>query len=609
MTLAESQLIRFIDDINGVTSESIYAREKQLRKELRGLKRATSDKSIAVRIREIYQEINDILYIPEYLLLIIDKNNDYLRAVEGFTVNGRTYHRLLGTSGGIKLSTIVFIADTGSHGQLMREEILRRINNGRDMMKPLVPAKLEAYMGLVCSASTPVSPPNGVIVVPDCMTRFTSDYIQLSDGPDGGEPVMEYVKDGPVELDNSDGYGLISPWLMDIWSAELGESRTASGVCVRNAFCKGMLFPFDYVEFAQNVAHNYMVKDVWGVERNVLDADIILTESMLKLWDCYDSIESYMNNCEANGYTFSVTKVAEAKHQDSRELNYQFIQSYELTDDEIEELVAPTVDDISGVMGGDPAKSILYLKGSDQTENTIARSDDDFIKAMMINGSVLDDPYVRSRIDLLIRYRADRAKLGRVRVRGDFQVASGDPYALCQSMFGLEVTGLLQGGEIYSKYWVDRGVDEVVCFRAPMTTHENIRRMAVRNTDDMKHWYRYMSSVLITNAWDLMTAALNGMDYDGDSVLSTDNPILLRKTKNSPVIQCMQRKATKIIPTEADIVASNMVAFGDDIGTITNRATAMFDILATFDPDSAEAETMRRRIIASQHYQQNSINY
>ena len=83
---------------------------------------------------------------------------------------------------------------------------------------------------------------------------------------------------------------------------------------------------------------------------------------------------------------------------------------------------------------------------------------------------------------------------------------------LCQSMFGLEKTGLLKEGEIYNKYWADSGADSLVCFRAPMTTHSNIRKVHPANSEDVRYWFRYMTTCTVFNGWDTASAALNGMD-------------------------------------------------------------------------------------------------
>lgn len=94
----------------------------------------------------------------------------------------------------------------------------------------------------------------------------------------------------------------------------------------------------------------------------------------------------------------------------------------------------------------------------------------------------------------------------------------------------------------------------------------------------------------------------------GDTNMCTDNPVLLKRTQNLPTIICLQKKAAKIVPTEHDIIESNKIAFNDDIGTITNRVTAMFELQAAFDNTSDEYKTLEYRIMCGQLLQQNSID-
>lgn len=602
-------MIRWIDDINGVDSASLYDNVWEMRRKIRRIKREDASQENAVELKSLYSHLNDLLFIEEYLLVIVESDKEYLRACQGFTLNGREYRRLVSTSNGVKMSVIVFASTTGARGDVMLDELKRRMENGRDQTKTFVPAKLEAYRSLACSASLPVSDPRGVLVVPDVMTRFIADYISLSDNPDGsGEPVYQEVYGGECSNDASDGYGIISPDLMEIWSAELGLQETASAICVRAPFTKGMLFTMDFVEFAQKVAHNYIVKDFWGQERNILDVDIILTESMLKLAGSYKSWEEYWENTKANHAGFSVTKTAESRQRESRELNYQFINPLELDDDDIDELIAPTMEDIRGVCGGDVAKMIVYLCGEGMTEDSVKAMNNDWIKALLINESVKDDPYVRQKIQQLLRKRFVRAKLGRLRTRGDFQIIGCDPYILLERVFGLEPVGLLKAGEIYSQYWLDRGVDEVVLMRAPMTILNNLCKRKVSHSEEARYWYRYLPNILLLNAWDLTAACCNGADYDGDIMLTTDNSVFLKHVPEQLAIQCEQKTAVKKIVTEEDVIQSNILSFGDDIGTITNRATGLFDVRSLFPRESDEYREASKRLSYFQHFQQNSID-
>ena len=261
-------------------------------------------------------------------------------------------------------------------------------------------------------------------------------------------------------------------------------------------------------------------------------------------------------------------------------------------------------------MGGDWRDALLYLRGSGMRDdpNYINSLKNDYIKALMIEPEMINDPYVQNRIRYFIKKRISQAKTGVVKVRGNFQVASGDPYALCQSMFRMEVTGLLKAGEVYSRFWNDRDVKRVACFRAPMSQMANIRCMNLNVSDDCQYWYRYMKSVFITNAWDNMCAALNGEDFDADLTFSTDNRVLIDKWVNEPVVLCVQRKCEKKVPTEKDFIESNISGFGDNIGRTTNRITTMFDVRSKFEQGSKEYDELTYRIICGQLYQQNAID-
>lgn len=599
IALADSQVLRWLDELNGI--DDADARALQIKREIRMLRRADNSAENRRAIKKLYQKLDAIQFKPDYMCLIIDKEKDYWRACEGFAINGIVYKRLLGTAGGIKNSTIVFISER------YVDEIRRRIDNGRDMNQKLVPAKLEAYKALACSASVPVSWPRGILVVHDFETVFHEDTIYLTDENDG-EPVMEEHQDTEIHLDGCDGCGLMLPSLAERWSEELGLDYRMSGCNTRLSFEKGMIFTFDFLDFAENVAGKYEVQDVWGEVHDIRDIELIFTESMLKLWEGYASIDQYLDCCHENNYTMCVTKVTPKELENERTLNYQFIQSYKLTDEDIEELIAPTVQEIRDVLGMDWAKTVLFLAGSGVGQSNLEAMKPGLAKAIMADQMILDDPFVRSSVYQLIRNRINEAKVGVLNVHGNYSIVSGDPYALCQSIFGMEVTGLLKAGEIYNGYWKEQPCDELVCFRAPMSVHNNIRKVSVCRRDDASYWYRYNTTGTIYNVWDSMTAALNGMDADGDLVMLTDNPVLVRKHRRLPTIMCIQRKAAKIVPTEEVTIRSNIAAFGNEIGKTTNWVTSMYDVQAGFKPGSREYEELEYRTKVGQLVQQNVID-
>ena len=599
ISLADSQVLRWIDELNGITDADEQARK--IKQEIRRVRKEPNSIQNKRIIKQLYTNLDKLQYKPDYMCLIIDKEKDYYRACKGFSINGVKYKRLLGTNGGIKNSTIVFVSER------LVDELRRRIDNGRNLEAQLVPAKLEAYKALTCSASTPVSLPKGVLVVNDCETEFLSDIVYLTD-EDVSEPVMEERLNEKITMDASDGYGIMLPSLARRWSEELDLDYVVSGVNTRFSFEKGMVFTFDFVDFANKIANKYIVKDAWGNEVDIRGVELILTTSMVKLWDSYDSCDDYINKSIQNGYTFGIAKTCPKELERERNLNYQFIQSYDLDDDDINELITPTINEIKDVLGGDWRKTVLFLKGAGLNSENINKLDDDFIKAIMIDHRIIDDPFVQNAIYQLIRNRINEAKVGVLKVHGNYSIVSGDPYALCQSIFDLEVTGLLKEGEIYNQYWAENGSQKLACFRAPMTCHNNIRLVLPVNNENTRYWYQHMKTCTIFNSWDTAANALNGCDFDGDLVMLTDNNVLVNKLNPLPALMCAQRRATKKIPTEDDFIRSNIESFGNDIGQTTNWITSMFEVRAGFEKGSLEYDILSYRIQCGQLFQQNAID-
>ena len=207
-------------------------------------------------------------------------------------------------------------------------------------------------------------------------------------------------------------------------------------------------------------------------------------------------------------------------------------------------------------------------------------------KAIMANPTLVNDPYVRAKVSKMIQKRIKTAKIGVLDVEGDYAIIGNDPYSLLQNIFGMKITGLLKAGECYHKHWLDKNVSEIIAFRAPMTSHENVCKLNVVCNEDMQKWYKYIKTCCILNSWDTTAIRCNGADYDSDSFFTTNNNVLLESFVYKTTLMCVQESTPKKIPTEADYIASDINGFGDSIGSVTNKATNMISLRDQFDEDS-----------------------
>ena len=618
VSLADSQILTWINQLNG--TENYDEEAKKIKQQIKFLKKQPNSKDNKKKISQLYSDLYSFQFKEDYVSIIIDKPSDYDRANDGFKINGVSYKRLLCTTNGVKTSTVVYASEkeVNDNGNIttMVEALKRRIENGRNINVPIVPAKLSAYEALCASNSIPVSWPKGIIVVKDCIIGFRDDIINITDQDGKNEPSVDFLPDQYVENNCSDGCSMMLPSLARRWNGELtGDYEHELGGCnLRCSWTKGMTFPFDYIRFAEEVmgasndnSEKYFIEDVWGAKRDVRESELIITESQLKLTKSYDSWEDYYEKCLENHYTIRVAKTAPHEVDNIRQLNYQFIQSLPMSDNDIEELIYPTISEIKDIIGMNVDKTIAYLCGSGFDSDSIEYADT-VAKVLMVEPNMVSDPYIQSKLKKMIERRIRDAKIGVLDVHGNFQIISGDLYALCESMFGLQPNGLLKAGELYSKYWRDCGTKKVLCARAPMSNIHSLMSQNICYDDKVADWYQFMPTVVVVNGHDTMPAALNGFDQDGDLLFTTDNEPMLRNQVNIPALFCPQKNASKIIVTEDDVINANKAGFGSKIGSITNRITAMTSLMANYEPGSKEYETLRYRTQCGQKLQQEEID-
>ena len=545
------------------------------------------------------KDTREIDFSKIFMQVVIDKKSDFGRATckKGVTVNGINYRRFVGTTGGLKNNTLLFC------NSLYVDKLNELCECKRNKDIPLVPAKYEAYKALTCSASQPICNPNGILVVRDCITKYFADVISLDDGIESDEPLRTIIKDKELENNVSDGFNLCTIEYMQRVGESLGVDYTPSGVCLRNAWLKGMLYPFPIIEFIAKCNNgNYLIEDIWGNIQDIRNCEMIVTESSLKLWSAYSSINEYVNACEECGYGFSVTKISPHILEERRELNYQYLQSYDFTDEDIEELCAPTIQYLKDAMCGDYSSTIKFLGITDNADIN------SWQRALFTSEYMMGDPYVIDSVHRFIKKKMNDAKIGKLFVDGNYQIASGDPFALMQSICGLEVTGLLKAGECYSKFWIDKNENEIVLFRSPMTSHNNIRMCQVNNSEECQYWYQYMDTIMIINGWDSFCMAENGEDWDSDLNFSTNNSVLKRRYKLLPAIECVQRNTSKVVVTEKEVLKTNKNGMGNQVGTITNYVTSMMEVQSYFEKGSKEYKELEYRIECGQLYQQNELD-
>jgi hypothetical protein len=511
ISLGQSELIRIIyrlknKSINQELVDELFSEKKKI-------KRYSDSKENREKITKINKEIDDILFIPEILNVTFSDVRHYHAIIKnGLTVNNKKYVRLLTGAGMARRSTTMFVEE--QFGKVLKPIL----DCDRNKETKLVDAKYNAYYALISSSSLPVTVPRFCVVKDYEFTKERLvDFVVETEGDD-------YVEERfmPVSTNAFDGQGIISPTMALQWSVDLQLDHTPNSFCIRGAYLKGQCVVFDFVRFAEEVAHNYIVEDVWGNKVDVRDVDAILTASQLKLFSSYASCEDYQNACQKNGIGWGVSRYTQPQEKDVFTSSYQLLQVLDLDKDQLIQLAKPTIDWIRDVSSGSVEKALLYLLGETSNLEQIdthwwKNITDPIVKALILDNRLMGDSYIRKHISQSLQKKMQEAAMGSLIFNGCWQVCISDPFAFCEYVFGLEVKGLLAENEHYCHYWNEKGVTKVASGRSPLTWKSEMNILNLKNNAQLDSWFGHIHSGVVFNIHGIDTMLM----ADGDKSLSS----------------------------------------------------------------------------------------
>ena len=513
IALGDNQVLRSIRKIKGKEVDLDFVNE--LFKERRRITRRKKCIENKQKILQIDKDIDNLLFIPEYVSVVIDKHSDYKHMIEHkFTINGKKYVRLLCGAGNARRNTVFFVQED------IYEELDKILRNGHKPLK-ITESKYNAYYALSNSATYSVSEPR-VCVVPDKEIKMLKkiDWVTESEPDD----IIE-EQERELIFNLWDGMGICSPELAKQWSQDLDLDYVPCCFCIRNYFVKGMVCVFDFHKFSREVAGKHIITDLYGKEVDTDNIDMIITESQFKLWKGYDSWQHYLDCCKENGGRWGVTKFTPKEDKTAVFTNYQFLQVLNLdTPEKIKELCEPTVEWFDKITSQDSNYSLLYLLGNlcDKPLNEMETEEfmdifntlEPSVRALILNRDLINDTYIKTKLARSLNRKIEESYLGKLMVNGNFQFMISDPYALAEHIYGLEVKGLLKEHEHYSQYWNNRNIDKVVAMRAPLTYSSEANLLNLQNNDKVNEWYKYLYSGIVHNVWGVDCMQYADGDFD-----------------------------------------------------------------------------------------------
>ena len=227
-------------------------------------------------IKKISNEIDEMLFVPEYVLVVIEKNSQYIKIIrEGLFINGHKYVRLLCGAGMARNNTVALIRED------FEEELKINLENGWNNQIKITDNKFNAYFALSSTAtwqiddkSHPELIPN-VLLIDDCEMKMTKkvDWVENCEYEDIDDELRKLKNKSKISTQNKelnfnffDGSGAIDISAAKKWAEILELDYIPSVFILRNIYIKGCLFVVDFKKFAKEVAKKDKIKDLYGIE-------------------------------------------------------------------------------------------------------------------------------------------------------------------------------------------------------------------------------------------------------------------------------------------------------------------------------------------------------
>lgn len=473
---------------------------------------------------------------------------------DGFIFNKEKYIFLTSSAGQIRQKKAVFIRENSYKKiqlKMMCGLTLDRINELGGMNRN----KFCAYLALNGSA-TEIWEDFDVrraIVVEDFETCFQSevDYIDY-------KTYEIERKQMPVKIPCTDGWGIVD-----------GEATRQ----VRLPWIKGLLTNFPLQRYLKEKCspQEWIVKDIWGQEHNVVEENIkyIFCKSQMKLHKFYSSWNDYCENFEKFECTANYCNIEEQSINNTR-INYQMLQQLvEVTDKEIQKLVKNTVTEIESI--GSDYQTTMKLLGATEYNKNLSW----FQEALMIYPELFRDQYCRYILKQTKQSLVKQAKGGRIRVSGKYLFVAPNPLTFCEHLFkGIEFPNdFLSNNEVYTNQFPDG--TELALLRSPSLGKEWGIKINKRN-EELDKWLGN-TNCIYTSSYDTISKLLS-FDCDGDKLLVLRDKNLIKLGKRLmegtvPLYYEMKKaEASKLTP-ETIYEGISLAFTSGNIGPASNLIT------------------------------------
>lgn len=495
----------------------------------------------------------------------------------GFMCEGIKYVRFKRSSGSSRVGKCLFINERLYDVMHEWEMCGIQVDEGQDIDL----AALEPYIALTLSSiiDTIEIKPENILVVDDYKSVFRERAIatRLVDGRLVSKPE-------DVEISNSiwDGQSLMDRSLF-------GEYSNKGMLLLRARFFKSCCFNANIQQwFADHGIKKISQFNGYTRAKKIEDVKLITTPSSIKYLK-FGTLNQWLDTLET---TFGVVKYEKKTHFfDGRmvQTHYQLINTLQMTYEEVEQFIKPSLD-YARMIKTDPAVlrhqiSYQYQSPDDTFYTKAVTSKNDIIYRLLgMNDRFAKTKMYRNFCNDLIKSFIKNLRCGHVLVRGNYSTLCGNPIEMLKMAIGqFDGKSIIERNTVHCEMF-ENG-KELLGSRSP---HVTIGNILVTKNIIRPEIARYMNPtneiVYVNSIQENLLERLSGADFDSDTMMLTDNEILVTAAKrnydNFPVptklVESAKRKRKYTNREKADLDIKTSV---NKIGEIINLSQELNSIL------------------------------
>lgn len=495
----------------------------------------------------------------------------------GFICEGIKYVRFKRSSGSSRVGKCLFINEKLYDIMHEWEMCGIQVDEGQDIDL----AALEPYIALTLSSiiDTIQIKPENILVVDDYESVFHERAVatRLVDG-------RLVSKSEDVEITNSiwDGQSIMDRSLF-------GEYDNKGMLLLRARFFKSCCFNANIQQWFAD----YGIKKVSQLNgytraKKIEDVKLITTPSSIKYLK-FGTLDQWLDTLET---TFGVVKYEKKTHFfDGRmvQTHYQLINTLQMTYEEVEQFIKPSLD-YARMIKTDPAAlrhqiSYQYQSPDDTFYTKAVTSKNDIIYRLLgMNDRFVKTKMYRNFCNDLIKSFIKNLRCGHVLVRGNYSTLCGNPIEMLKMAIGqFDSKSVIEAGTVHCEMF--ESGKELLGSRSP---HVTIGNILVTKNVIRPEIARYMNPtneiVYVNSIRENLLERLSGADFDSDTMMLTDNEILVEAAKrnyeNFPVptklVESAKRNRRYTNREKADLDIKTSV---NKIGEIINLSQELNSIL------------------------------